>query len=173
MAIDTAHTIAYGSPVGGSNVSPASLSNILAIQLREAAQAVAQEFGVNSIVDRLAQLPDQIRGHQVAVHAAKQAVAEAEDDLLTARASLVAMVATETNPATGKPAFTNPETREAELIRRQFDNVIYQDAMFRLRDARQTHAQAQAELEMLQNKFAATRKAADLVAGQLNLLASH
>ncbi len=176
MAIDTARTAAYATyspPVGGSNVQPANLSTILAAQMREAAQAVAQEFGVDSLLGRLATYPKQIRGHQVAVHAARQAVAEAENDLLAARASLVAMVAAEINPATGKPAFSNAEAREAELIRRQEDNPVYQDAVSRLRDAQQTHAQAQAELDMLQNEFAATRKAADLVAGQLHLLASH
>ncbi len=162
-------TVFHGASGGGL----APLGSIFADQFRAAARAIAAEMGVESIREKLHNLPMQIKGHQSAVYAAKLAVADAEQRVLAAKAELQAGIAVEINPATGKPQFSNAETREAELIRRQGADPAYQAAAAQLREAQEVHSQAQIELEMLQNDFGAVKAVAHVVAGQLQLLGSH
>lgn len=161
-------TVSHG-PSGGLS----SLGSIFADQFRAAAQAIAAEMGVDTIREKLANLPMQIKGHQSAVYAAKQAVAEAEQLTLAAKAELQAAIALDINTATGKPTFSNAEAREAELIRRQVADPNYQRALARLREAQEVYNQAQIALEQLQNEFGAMKAMAHVVAGQLQLLGSH
>ena len=157
----------------GSNGSLTPLGEIFAAQIRAAATAINDQLGVDSIRQKLDELPMQIKGHQNAVFAARQAVAFTEQQVLAAKAELQAAIAVEINPSTGKPLFSNAETREAELIRRQMASPGYQAAAIQLIEAQEVYSQAQFEVEQLQNEFAAARSLANMVAGQLQLLGSH
>lgn len=175
----TASTVPTGfPPTGDGSKYPAAhygmtLGEIFAAQIRSAAAAINDQLGVDSIREKLTNLPMQINGHQAAVFAAKGAVADAEQMVLAAKAELQAAIALETNPATLKPMFSNAEAREAELIRRQVADPGYKAAMARLRKAQEVYSQAQSAVEQLQNEFAAVKAVAHLVAGQLQLLGSH
>lgn len=157
----------------GSNGSLTPLGEIFAAQIRAAAAAINDQLGVDSIRQKLEDLPMQIKGHQSAVFAVKMALADAEQMVLAAKAELQAAIAMELNLATGKPLFSNAETREAELIRRQVGDAGYQAAMAQFREAQEIYSQAQFAVEQFQNEFAAAKSVANMVAGQLQLLGSH
>lgn len=139
--------------------------------LRAAIRAIDEEFGGALITQRLLELPARIRGLKDAAAAARDSVADARNDVEQARAVIVAWIAAEINPSTGKPAFSNEEARKAEFIRRAADDEDYKVAMTALRQAEDALGIATFDLERAQDEFAALQAAARIAAGRMALMA--
>jgi len=135
-----------------------------------AARAVEADMGIPHLIERLTQLPDDIRRQQDLVHAARQAVEEARETLELIEANLMAEISAALDPRTGKPAFGNETARKAELARRKTLSTEYGDAARQLADAESNLAAAQYDLELLLHRFSAVRALADLQAARLKLI---
>ena len=96
---------------------------------------------------------------------------EAQTALQELEAEMVAAIAAEVNPNTGKAAFSNAEARAAELTRRKANNLSYRSAALAVKSAEEEVSAAQFDLERLQDEFRAYRYVVDLTARELALLA--
>ncbi len=136
-----------------------------------AVRAVDEEFGGAQITAKLLEMPAKIRGLKDAVNEARQAVEAARSDVEQARAVIVAQIASEINPVTGKPAYSNEEARRAEFIRRAALDEDYKVAAEALRMAEDSLSIATFDLERAQDEFAALQAAARIAAGRMALMA--
>lgn len=139
-------------------------------QARSAARQIEADLGVDQILRELAELPDAIRRQQEAVRAARQAVDEARADVENIEAALMAVINTELDPRTGKPAFSNDTARKAELARRKSADEAYQAASKKLAEAQKALDGAQFDLDYLVNRFSAVRARARLTTERLALI---
>lgn len=136
-----------------------------------AIKAIDEEFGGAQITAKLLEMPARIRGLKDAVNEARQEVEAARSDIEQARAVIVAQIAGEVNPATGKPMFGNEDARKAEFTRRAAGDEDYKVAMTALRQAEDSLSIATFDLERAQDEFAALQAAARIAAGRMALMA--
>lgn len=129
-----------------------------------------KDANVEAIIARLSQLPIEIRRHKDAVAAANRAVEESQADVDRAEAVLVARIANDMNPQSGKPVFSNAEARQAELTQRRAKDEDYQIAFRALVDASEAKNTASFELEKLQDEFRSLGSVSRLVAAELSVL---
>src|SRR5690606_17404399 len=135
-----------------------------------AAREIEQHLGLDYLVQRLMELPGQIRMQQEAVAAAKQAVEQARSELELAEAVLTAEIGEAKDMKTGKPLFPNAEARKAELQKRMAASEEYQAAAKALAEAEEAHRRAQFYLDLLVNEFSAARNVAAIQARRLELI---
>lgn len=129
-------------------------------------------FSMNkSLKQRLLDFPGLIRAKKVELDAARKIMKDAQTAVQELEAEMMAAIATEVNPNTGKPAFSNAETRAAELVRRKSADPRYLEASRELQRAEETMNAIQFDLERLYDEFRAYRYVVDLTARELALLA--
>lgn len=134
------------------------------------AKQVEDTFGIPFIAQRLEQYPEEIRHQQNAIKAAKQAVAEAREEVEYQETLLRAEIANAINPVTSKAAYSNDEARKTELTCRKRVSAPYKEAMQKLRAAEDAMEGAQFDYDKLVRKFGATMAASELATGRLKLL---
>jgi len=120
---------------------------------------------------RLLDFPGLIRAQKEKCETARRLLKEAQTTLQELEAEMVAAIAAEVNPNTGKAAFSNAEARAAELIRRKANNLTYRSAALAVKSAEEEVNAAQFDLERLYDEFRAYRYVVDLTARELALLA--
>ena len=120
---------------------------------------------------RLLDFPGLIRKQKEKLEAARRALKEAQATANELEAEMIALIAAEVNPNTGKAAFSNAEARAAELIRRKANNLTYRSAALAVKSAEEEVNAAQFDLERLYDEFRAYRYVVDLTARELALLA--
>jgi len=160
------HTnVSHGQVAGPDNATRYHTEMALA-----AARFIEADLGIPQLIEQVQQLPDEIRRQQAAVQAARQTVDEAREVLELMEAALMSEISAAVDPRTGKPAFSNEAARKAELARRKAANEEYQAAARQLAEAEATLAAAQADLDLLCNRFSAARSLVNLQAARLNLI---
>lgn len=121
--------------------------------------------------EKLFNFPGEIRAKKAELETARRILKEAQTALQELEAEMVAAIAAEVNPNTGKAAFSNTEARGAELIRRKATNKNYAAAYDAVRRAEEDVNALQFDLERLYDEFRAYRYVVDLTARELALLA--
>jgi hypothetical protein len=122
--------------------------------------------------EKLFNFPGEIRAKKAELETARRILKEAQVQLQELEAEMVAAIAAEVNPNTGKAAFSNAEARGAELIRRKAESKDYAAAYGAVRRAEEDVNALQFDLERLYDEFRAYRYVVDLTARELALLAS-
>lgn len=135
------------------------------------AQLVDEALGAERILRVLDSFPERIRDQQLEVSRAQQAANEANEQLKQRQAELLAEIIADYNPATGKPTFSNEQARQAELVRRQAEDLMYRQAQKRAAEAAEALDVARFNLDKLVNEFTSARLAAEIVANRLRLFA--
>ena len=120
---------------------------------------------------RLLDFPGLIRAQKEKCETARRLLKEAQTTLQELEAEMVAAIAAEVNPNTGKALYSNAEARAAELIKRKATNKNYAAAYGAVRRAEEDVSVAQFDLERLYDEFRAYRYVVDLTARELALLA--
>ena len=121
--------------------------------------------------EKLFNFPGEIRAKKAELETARRILKEAQTTLQELEAEMVAAIAAEVNPNTGKAAFSNAEARGAELIGRKAMDKGYAAAYGSVRHAEEDVNAAQFDLERLYDEFRAYRCVVDLTARELALLA--
>lgn len=120
---------------------------------------------------KLLDFPGLIRAKKAELEAARKIMKDAQTAVQEIEAEIVAAIAAEINPNTGKPAYSNAESRAAELVRRKANDPRYLEASRELQRAEETVNAVQFDLERLYDEFKAYRYVVDLTARELALLA--
>lgn len=150
----------------------AAFREIVRQEIRATVSEAERNLGLENVVNLLHDLPAAIRQQQEVVANLRRQAEDAKAELETAEALLMAEIAEAVDPKSGKPAYPNDTARKAELVkRRQFDPARVRAAS-QARELESALASAQADLDLLVNRFAAARKLADLTVARLNLLAA-
>lgn len=135
-------------------------------------EAILDGYETKVLKARLLEFPALIRAQKDRVAATRQNLKEAEQAKAEAEANLMVAIATEVSPSTGKPTYSNAETRAAELLNRKKTDLACQTAAAAAREAEYAANEAQFDMEQLQDQFKAYRYVVDLVARELALMAT-
>jgi|LSQX01.3.fsa_nt_gb hypothetical protein len=130
------------------------------------------EYETRLLKDKLLEFPSKLQYKKHELFQARQLLTEAQVARNEEESLLKVMISAETNPDTGKPAFTNAEARAAELINRKKMSTEYQQAEKVCSSAEASVNSLQFDLEQLQDEFRAYRYVVDLTARELALMAS-
>lgn len=120
---------------------------------------------------RLFDFPGEIRAQKERVKQARRALKDAQATLNACEAEIVAVICAAVNSDTGKAAFSNDKTRDAEIVRRKANNPTCKAAELAVRAAEEEASVAEFDLERLFDEFQAYRYVVDLTARELALLA--
>ena len=120
---------------------------------------------------RLLDFPGLIRAQKEKCETARRALKEAQATMNEIEAEMIALIAAEKDPNSGKAVFSNAEARAAELTRRKANDLSYRSAALAVRAAEEEVNAAQFDLERLYDEFRAYRYVVDLTARELALLA--
>jgi archaellum component FlaC len=120
-----------------------------------------------SVKLELEQYPDKIRDQKSKVRDLKQTFGDVDADRASRELELMADIADETDPATGKAKFSNEKARQAELAKRCRADQDYNISARLSREAETAVNQAQDELERLENKYRSCRYRAEIIAAEL------
>lgn len=129
------------------------------------------QLNIDQVKDKLHQYPGLILDQKRKVRTCREVFGEAEANRSMREAELLSEIASEPNPATGKPMFSNAESRQAELKKRQDKDPDYQDYLREKRQAEMALNQAEDELEKLQNEYKSWLFVSDLVSNEVALYA--
>jgi hypothetical protein len=137
----------------------------------EAITKIEQELGTDRITSKLLSLPQQIRSAELDVAIRRTNLKDAQAALDLESGRLLLEIQAEQNPATGKPAYSNAETRAAELAKRQTTDAAYQAAASAVREAENQLKDAELSAQVLRDELLAHRAIAELTAARLRLYA--
>ena len=130
------------------------------------------EYETRLIKDKLLEFPGLIKNQKDLIRKLRDAYRVVDQERVILEADLAGDIASETNPNTGKPAYSNAEARSVELIRRKKANTSYQEFAVAAKYAEHELNEAQDALEALQEKFKAYRYVVGLVTAELNVWAT-
>jgi hypothetical protein len=132
---------------------------------------ILYNLNTEQLKNRLSEYPQKILDQKGRARDARDRYKDAEADRATEEAAILAEIADEKDPATGKAKFSNAEARNAELLKRRRANKDYQITAGVVRDAEQVLNREEDELEAVQNKFKATMFVAQIIAAEVALYA--
>lgn len=130
------------------------------------------EYETRLLKDRLLEYPAMILNQKALIRKLREAYRMADQERIILEADIAGEIASETNPDTGKAAYSNTEARAVELVRRKKTNSSYQEVAMAARGSEHELNEAQDQLEALQDKFKAYRYVVRLTAEELALFAS-
>lgn len=130
------------------------------------------EYETRLLKDKLLEFPQALHYAKQELYEARKVLTDAQTARAEAEAMLQVMIAAETNPNTGKAAYSNAEARAAELTTRKKNDVEYQGSDLAVRSAEGIVNNLQFNLERLQDEFRAYRYVVDLTARELALMTS-
>jgi len=119
----------------------------------------------------LEQYPDQIRDQKSKVRDLTQTFNDVDADRSSRELEIFAEINDETDPATGKPRFSNEKSRQAELVKQCRADQDYIVSANLSKEAQRAVDQAQDELARLENKYRSCRYRAELAAAELRFWA--
>lgn len=135
----------------------------------ETARKIESELNVQQIMEKLFELPKKIREAEAAVMESRDQLKRAKTALELENAHLLLEIQTAVNPATGKPLYSNAESRNAELIRRQATDEAYKAAADAVQKAESDLKAAELEVQMLRDEFQSYKALAEITAQRLKL----
>lgn len=157
------HVDGYSTaPAVNNTVKLTSLPSIL----REEAKRLDEEFDLDFIVQRLKDLPGEIRQQQDLVYERKQALETAKEALANLEAAMVLAISEEKNDA-GKPKYPNETARRAELMERKATSQEWQDTAQLVSQLEYGLHEAQADLTKLENEYSSVKYLANLQSRRL------
>jgi hypothetical protein len=125
-----------------------------------------------------AQLKTKVNGYPALIFEQKNVVRifreahkDCEQERATQEAMIMADISSAVNPATGKPAFSNAESRQAELLKQKRISQDYLDAEYTAKQAEMDLNQAQDKLDMLFDEYRSACFVSDLVTAEVKLWA--
>lgn len=131
-------------------------------------------YDTEHIIDSLTnRFPSFITKARENARTARDTYQQAEQIRAIAEADIMTDIAAETDPATGKLAFTNEKTRAAELLSRKAKDQAYLVAEAEAKKARWAWENEQDELDELVTKNRNYLAVAGLISAELGLLASY
>lgn len=139
---------------------------------RQQSPEIAALFNVEQILQRLRELPGEIRKQQQALAEAKDCLQEAEEELKLAEGMLVTLIASEKDPRNGKARYSNQAARDAELAKRKASDPDYQTALKAYKQAQQAVDSAKFDLDAKYNEFSAIKAAAEVSGSYMRLMAA-
>jgi multidrug efflux pump subunit AcrA (membrane-fusion protein) len=134
---------------------------------------ILTQLDTERLKSQLESYPDKILNQKSVVRSCRDAYRDAEQDRSVVVAEIMAEIGDAKDPKTGKSMFSNTESRQAELAKRQRTNSDYQAAAKAARETEQQLNRAEDELEALQNKFKSLCFVAELVAQEVALWANN
>ena len=130
------------------------------------------EYETRLLKDKLLGFPDAIKNQKALIRKLREVSRGADQERIILEADIAGEIASETNPDTGKAAYSNTEARAVELVRRKKTNSSYQEVAMVARGAEHELNEAQDQLDALQDKFKAYRYVVRLTAEELALMSS-
>ena len=137
----------------------------------DAVKKIEEELGIDRILMKLRDLPLDIHSAELNAHSRRNQLKDAQATLDLESGRLLLEIQAEQNPATGKPAYSNAETRAAELAKRQTTDAAYQAAASAVREAENQLKDAELSAQVLRDELLAHRAIAELTAARLRLYA--
>jgi hypothetical protein len=134
---------------------------------------IIETTGTDRIQEMLNQIPRQIFDQKEKVRNLRDGYKEAEENRAMREAELLSDLSAEVNPSTGKPMYSNAESRQAALMSRKASDSDYQDAAHDAKQRELALNQAQDELDMLFDRRAVLMKALEKGTAELNLWAMY
>ncbi len=142
--------------------------------------------GLSALRNRVAELPREIAAKRKKLNTlrdelrtARQSLNDSEQQVKETEAMLIAGIAGEVSPSTGKPTFSNEAARKAELAIRKKDDDDYLVAMDHYIQARDSLAQkesdmaaAEVEVKNLENEFTAVVAQLDSINAEIGFYAA-
>ncbi len=129
------------------------------------------EYETRLLKDKLYEFPKQIKGQKALIRKYRGDLAAKNQEKEMLEAEFKAAIAAEKDPNTGKPAYSNAEARQAEFTRRAAQSAQYQQIAGEVNNAEFLMAEAQEELELLQDQYKSYRYVVQLVTAELNVYA--
>jgi hypothetical protein len=120
---------------------------------------------------QLLDFPDQIYRQKEKIRSLRQVFKDADSERALREADIASEIASETNPDTGKPVYSNAAARDDERLKRLARDPEYQQLLKKVREASMAVESAQDELERIENKFKASRYVTALITEEISLYA--
>lgn len=136
------------------------------------ARELEQHFNVEPITDKLHEYPVLLQKAKEVVLEKKETLAEARNELSYVESNLALDIASEVDPKTGKPLYTNQQARDAMLVISKNNSEEYKEAQDAVRKAMNEYESAEFDLQRLQDEFSAYLHVARIIEGRLKLFAS-
>lgn len=136
------------------------------------AREILDDLGTELFKEKLLTLPGKIEAQKAKIRELREVYSEKEQTRALWEADIMSTINSETNPSTGKPAFSNEKAREAEKLRRMAESGEYQLAAREAKDAEMAVNAAQDELERLYDEFKANQFVAQIVGYEVALFAN-
>lgn len=121
--------------------------------------------------DKLLEFPLQIKNQKAQIRKYREELNAKNQEKAMLEAEFKAAIAAEKDPNSGKAAYGNAEARQAELVRRTSQDERYKQITEEVRRAEFQVAEAQEELELLQDQYKSYRYVAQIVTAELNVYA--
>jgi hypothetical protein len=135
------------------------------------ATEILNQLNTEQLKDRVAGYPALINAQKQVVRNARTKYSDCEQERATQEALIMADISATVNPQTRKPAFSNAEARQAELLKQKRVVHDYLDAEFAAKRAEMELNQAQDKLDMLFDEYKSACFVAGLVTAEVNLWA--
>ena len=130
------------------------------------AKEILEDLNTERQKVQLLDFPDQIYRQKERIRSLRQVFKDADSERALREADIASEIASETNPDTGKPIYSNAAARDDERLKRLAKDPEYQQLLKRVREASMAVEAAQDELERIENKFKASRYIAALITGR-------
>ena len=134
-------------------------------------EMILEDYETRRLKDKLLEFPGLIQAQKRMIRVLRDAFKDADSARGVIEADLATDINAETDPATGKPKFSNEKARATELIRRKLANEEYMAANQQARQAAYALGEAEDEMEALQDKYRSYRYVVRLVSAELELMA--
>jgi hypothetical protein len=133
---------------------------------------ILNELGAAELKYKLLSLPGKMEEQKQKIRQLREISTEKEQVRALKEAMIMSEVVSETNPNTGKPAFSNDTARNTEKLRRLATDVEYQQIAKEAKESEMTVNAAQDELDGLYNEFKAAQYVSQLIGAEVALVAN-
>lgn len=142
--------------------------------MSKTAEQILENYGTANLIGALRDdLPRKITQVKEIVRHHRDTYLQTEQNRQLLEAGLMTDIAAETDPNTGKPAYSNEKTRAAELLNRKCRDEDYQLAEDESKKAKMDYEAVQDQLDELLTRNRNYLAVVNLVAAELNLLAAY
>lgn len=129
------------------------------------------QYETRLIKDKLLEFPLQIKNQKTQIRKYREKLNTKNQEKAMLEAEFKAAIAAEKDPNSGKTTYSNAEARQAELVRRTSQDERYKQITEEVKQLEFQVAEAQEELELLQDQYKSYRYVAQLVTAELNVYA--
>lgn len=133
---------------------------------------ILNELGAGQLKQKLLSLPGKMEEQKQKIRQLREVSTDAEQARALREAMIVGEIVSETNPDTGKPAFSNDTARNTEKLRRLAVDAEYQRIAKEAKESEMAVNAAQDELDGLYNEFKAAQYVSQLIGAEVALVAN-